>query len=191
MVGRFRTEALADAIEPIQSVVRCVTEVPLSVPPQARSRGLALDTDFTLTLWGNKPVPLRGPHALQFAVAHVVRLVQTGDGEPGRILARPVLYHYRVLEKDGGEILAYQWTPSAQPPERAYPHLHIGSLVTSGSDFLPKRFNRLHLPTGPVSLAAVIRFLIEELEVEPIIDRAQAIDRLVRSDAAFHQARSD
>lgn len=51
--------------------------------------------------------------------------------------------------------------------------MHVGSLVTTGSRFRRKDFNRLHIPTGPVSLAAVLLFAVEELGVEPSPGRSR------------------
>lgn len=64
---------------------------------------------------------------------------------------------------------------------RTTPHLHIGSVnIAHDAPITPKTFNKLHLPTGYVSITAIVRFLIEELKVQPqhshwseILDDAQ------------------
>ena len=52
--------------------------------------------------------------------------------------------------------------------------MHIGSLVTVGSRVRTRDVNRLHIPTGPLSLEAVLMFAIEELGVEPARGRERA-----------------
>ena len=44
------------------------------------------------------------------------------------------------------------------------PHLHLGSSL-DGNDAID--VSDLHLPTGVVSLASIVRFLIEEIGDEP------------------------
>jgi hypothetical protein len=48
--------------------------------------------------------------------------------------------------------------------------------------------HKLHLPTGRVSIEAVIRFLIEDLEVAPLRDDWRAV--LDRHEDLFRQTRS-
>ncbi len=50
---------------------------------------------------------------------------------------------------------------------------------------MPDTFSKLHIPTGPVSLAAIVRFAIEELGVTPI--PRDWNERLGNVEAAFRQ----
>jgi len=104
-------------------------------------------------------------------------------------------YSYRLgTEVDSWprEIVAFQWTPDEEPPQRPYSHLHVGSLVTGGSRFRPDDFNKLHIPTGFLTLEAVMLFAIEELGVEPAQgrERETVLTQLREGDRAARQART-
>ena len=189
MAGRDPAEALRNFIAPLRQALHCITEAPLSVP-DVRGHDAKIETEYTATLSAGKPITLHGEHRLQLRVGHVFRLVETNDAERGPVKASTVRYQYIIGTRDGQEIVAYQWTPAADPPQRTFPHMHIGSLVTRESVFLGKTFSNLHLPTGRVSLESVVRFLIEDLEVGTIIDPAIALERLRQSEAAFHRYRT-
>jgi hypothetical protein len=75
---------------------------------------------------------------------------------------RAVLIAYRIDVGDGA--LSYHWHPFG-PSHVLTPHLH----VKASRDMAPgaAAIDKLHFPTGPVSLAAIVRFLIEEVGVEP------------------------
>lgn len=94
------------------------------------------------------------------------------------------LYVYEVRTPDGERVIAYHWHPLLEQREHPYPfpHLHIGD--QAGPSLLAKR----HLPTGRVSLEAVVRFLVDELAVEPIRPDWAAV--LTSTEAEFHRRRS-
>lgn len=74
--------------------------------------------------------------------------------------------------------------PTLRHPQRRLPHLHVGSLVASASLFRGADFHKLHVPTGVLTLEAVLLFAVEELGVEPAQgrDRAAEIDLLRERD---------
>lgn len=114
----------------------------------------------------------------------------TFDDHANQGLAEIVGYSYWFwidIDHAPSELLTFQWTPNAPPPERRYPHLHVGSLVTSGSRFRPGDFNKLHIPTGRLPLEAVLLFAIEELSVEPARgrDREVVVELLRAADRRF------
>lgn len=75
---------------------------------------------------------------------------------------RAVLIAYRINVGDGA--FSYHWHPIG-PSRVSTPHLHVKASrqMAPGAAAVEK----LHFPTGPVSLAAIVRFLIEEVGVEP------------------------
>jgi hypothetical protein len=190
LAGNDPTEALQNFIQPLRQALHCITEAPLSVPEALRGRGPRLDVEYTATLRTGQLVELHGPNRLRIQVGHAFRLIETPDADRGPVKASTVRYQYLITTDGHREVFGYHWTPDAPAPQKTHPHMHIGSLVTAESAFLPKTFSGLHIPTGRVSLESVIRFLIEELAVETIIDRDTALDRLRQSEAAFHRYRT-
>lgn len=78
-------------------------------------------------------------------------------------------YRYHILDRDGREILAYHWHPDGVSSVTE-PHLHLsGQLrpLDAGRRAVPIPLGEMHLPTGIVSLAQVVRLLITEFGVEP------------------------
>jgi hypothetical protein len=112
-------------------------------------------------LAGNRPVPLRGVSRLSLTILIGYDVVQhrTVGGESSTV--RVTDYSYQVIRGDGRELLAYQWHPIGQS-WMTEPHLHLGGML-SGFDM-----SKAHLPTAQVSLQSFLRFLILDLEVEPL-----------------------
>lgn len=93
-------------------------------------------------------------------------LTREVDGVLDLVLAA---YSYRLLEFSGREILVFHWRPEGLSSV-THPHLHLTSrlrpipLEPVGQSL---SLADHHIPTGPVALAAVIRYLIAEIGVEP------------------------
>lgn len=68
-------------------------------------------------------------------------------------------YMVRFSPGPGGECFAWHWHPTPRPDY----HLHVTAQHREVGDL-----SRLHVPAGPVSFAAVVRFLIDELDVLPL-----------------------
>jgi hypothetical protein len=100
-----------------------------------------------------------------------------------------VAYQYNLKSPDGREVISFHWNRLAVPPERPYPHIHIGSVVAAGSPILPDRFNKIHIPSGPISLASVVGFAIEELSVDvlPGRNRTQVLQELAHLEADWQE----
>ncbi len=87
----------------------------------------------------------------------------------------PTHYQYRVLDIAGRELVVYDWHPIGLSPVTT-PHLHVpaaASVVLAQRAGTPRADARthlgsLHLPTGPINLADVVRMLITEFRVDPI-----------------------
>ena len=115
------------------------------------------------------------PHLLRFAAREGVRVWYDVVASPSarRWSVAIVGYDYSLRERDGVEVLAYHWHPTGPSPVTA-PHLHVGGRTA------PVDLSKVRLPTGPVSLAAVVRMTIADLGVEPlrpdwhaVLDRAE------------------
>lgn len=86
-------------------------------------------------------------------------------------------YRYHILDRDGREILAYHCHPDGVSSVTE-PHLHLSgrlSPLDTGPRDIPVRFDEMHLPTGMVTLAQVVRLLITEFGVEPRRDDWEAV----------------
>jgi hypothetical protein len=70
-------------------------------------------------------------------------------------------YEFRLSYRDEHEILAYHWHPAGNSPV-VIPHLHIGGQTT------PIDLSKAHLPTGHITLIAVLRLAIADLGVQPL-----------------------
>lgn len=80
-------------------------------------------------------------------------------------------WDYTIYDHNERDILAYHWHPEGTSDKTA-PHFHVGSVILdTTSHELGKTFSRLHLPSGYITIADVVRTLIEEFNVVPIHDR--------------------
>ena len=81
------------------------------------------------------------------------------------------LYAYRLLDRRERELLVYHWQPGPRYAGPDHPHLHVSAslrVATSAVDEREIDLEKLHLQTGHVGLAALVRSLITEFGVEPI-----------------------
>ena len=187
MAGRNPNEAFRNFITPIENALRCVTQARLTT---GKRPAFAVGPHYTVALNDMDPVALRGPTHMSLSAGQVVRIVQVDDPDNprGPYKIQTVQYFYDVLTSDGQEILSFHWTPEDSPPNRTFPHLHIGSVMLDADAHpLSKRFSKAHIPTGRVSVEAVVRFIIEECEVEPL--RSSWREILAGSEDAFVQWR--
>lgn len=82
-------------------------------------------------------------------------------GEGGSWSLTVAGYWYLLRDEDGSEVAAFHWHPREGQKVR-FPHFHI----TGGAPSAVVT-RRSRVPTGHVSLAAVVRFAIAELGVRP------------------------
>lgn len=93
---------------------------------------------------------------------------------------RTVGYSYGLLVGEGRELLAYQWHAVGRSLVVS-PHLHLGAALLRPERARP--FGRTHWPTGPVTLAEILRTAIADLGVEPLRDDWR--ERLAEADAVL------
>jgi hypothetical protein len=109
--------------------------------------------------FGSGEAPLGRGASLSLVVQHGYRVIAVGDGRSAwRVITTS--YAYLVLDRDLRTVVAYHWHPVGLSPV-VHPQVHVGCR-TPAVDFA-----RAHLPTGHVSLPAVLRAAVTELGVEP------------------------
>ena len=120
-----------------------------------------------MSFGGSRLARLGRRSGLSLKVIHRYRLTANAD-DRGSWRVSTDGYVYEVLDRQAREIVSYHWHPAGRSPITV-PHLHVGG--HTGSVDLSKA----HLPTGRVSLVAVIRMTITEFGVEPLRDDWRAV----------------
>ncbi len=129
--------------------------------PAARLRSRPGTYDYDLTIGNDVAYRLAGPARISLHARLLLRGVHhPGEPEPWRI--QIVAYQYTLLDADQREILAFHLHPDG-PSHVFTPHLHLGP----GAGQLRVDLAAAHVPTGPVTLAAVARLAIEGFSVSP------------------------
>jgi hypothetical protein len=161
-------EALASLREQVCSVVQCVTTQPV-VMFRSQSDAAIGRIGFAPV---ERPASLR-THSRRrslFMLLEVNVQAVAADGTPKEFNAIPRGYAYEILDRDGHEIIAYHWHPLGLSTVK-YPHEHLSNQVRPielGRNQEPLPLADLHIATGLVPLAHIVRMLIEEFEVEPL-----------------------
>jgi hypothetical protein len=107
------------------------------------------------------------------------QIVPAGINSRTGLLVSTSAYRYHILDRDDREILAYHWHPEGVSPVTE-PHLHLSGRLRPldiGAPDTPVALGEMHLPTGIVSLAHVVRLLIAEIGVEPRRDDWETVLR--------------
>lgn len=174
MPARTTEAAADDFVDAQRQAILCVAQATVY------GSGAEPSLQQTLTIWNSgqgEPDLLRlkthegvGEIILSVALRYIIEPtgIRGFSGYPTR-------YQYRVLDISGQELVIYDWHPIGVSPVTT-PHLHVpaaASVVLSQRAGTPRADARthlgsLHLPTGPISLADVVRMLITEFRVDPI-----------------------
>jgi hypothetical protein len=181
MPGRTPTEAYFQFIEPMQRALNfiAVGRLLLSRPFGSSVGGRLIDTSFNEA----EPAPIGGANIGRLYLRAACRCrIDTELSTPRSYQCRLVGYSYGFLNAEGRDLLTFHWNSNATGAERSFPHLHIGAPVSSGSTLIPERLHKLHIPTGVIPVGALVRFAIEELEIDvrPGMNRAGVLDELSR-----------
>jgi hypothetical protein len=159
MSRRVRREALEHHRSRIQQLVACVSAGVVSIGRYAQTPAVDVRS---LQLNGGKRASLSGSPL-------TLRLVQQLLVQQHVTSAEMVVtgYGYTVEHPDEGEVVSFQWHPGDDEGIE-FPHLHIGPAMSRrDSAVRPGRAHRIHLPTGEVALADVVRLAIVEFGVVP------------------------
>lgn len=100
---------------------------------------------------------------VQLMLGHQFRLVRNEKVWKASTTA----YRYQLFADDDTELIAWHWHPDTNP----HPHIHVPAGVID---------RRVHVPTGRVSIEAVVRVLLTDLGVaakrddfERVLDKAE------------------
>lgn len=167
--ARSAARAIAALLERLRLTTACVSRIPLVVRSADKVRYEMTFPPPQVFVRLNVVPPLR------FAVRQDV--VARRDDQSGLWMTYVVGYRYEVQnERDTAtgtnagipkEVLAFDWHPDGRSSVTT-PHVHVHSEGTRLS-------RKHHIPTGPVSLASAVRFLIAELGVAPVWDDWQTV----------------
>ena len=148
----------------------CVTRERLSFrAPQSPK----FDTAYAIALRNTDAVVLQGEVRLVLVARQLVGVGSVRANQPAVEVpyrAEVVGYFYQISTPDNRELLAFHWTPDATDPNTVtFAHLHIGPAIVGGQTTIrPRDLHKAHIPTGVISLAAVIRLAIAEFGVAPL-----------------------
>ena len=133
------------------------------------------------------PISLRqlggGPSGLSMWLWIDAEIVQR-DSEPidRKWTVQLANYQMRLLDRFERELIVYHWMPGPLFLGPDHPHMHVSASFSAQIDANRVReidLDRLHLPTGRLTVAALVRMLIAEFGVAPLRDDWRDIlDRL-------------
>jgi hypothetical protein len=156
-------------VDHLNAVAGCVTERRLVVfsPPSASTGPVTARFLDPASLRS----PAGGPSGLLVDIAIVFVIVPAEPVSRSRRWdVRTAMYEYRLLDHDHTELLVYHWQPGAAYAGPDEPHLHVSATLNARIDAVSTRsidLDKLHIATGLVSLAAVVRMLIAEFGIAP------------------------
>lgn len=164
MRDRTPAEAYRTFIRPMQSALNTISDGRLVLSNRLDS--IQAGTPLDISLNSGAPTPLRFAKSerlfIQVAFWGIIEPFALGTQ---RFDCRLTAYWYSISNHAGQEVVAYHWTPEVRSLERRYPHLHVGSAVSSESSLALGSFHKLHLPTNLISIQHLVRFAIQELGV--------------------------
>ncbi len=153
------------AVERLRQAAAVVSAQPLvAFPDGPRSTVVRFRNSTRLRAFG----PLHGSSLTAFVSLETSSVVRefAGDG----VITRS--YRIALLDRAEREVLAWHWQPGPEFAGPDYPHLQVSAAV-GFPDARGHRtmvdLDKVHLPTGPVSLAGVVRMLVEEFGVQPVV----------------------
>ena len=179
MSGRTPQEAVRNFLTPLRAVIGCITSDGFVIRGP-RTAGQQQTAHFQA---GYAILDRRNGQALSLELYHRY-VVREAEGDRGPWTVSTSEYIYEVSDESDELIATWHWHPAiAQADDEAHwPHLHAhGARETL-------TLHKLHLPTGRVSVEAVVRFLIDDLDVVPRRDDWRAV--LDRHEQTFRALRT-
>lgn len=138
-----------------------------------RPEGYPSDIQYTVAFGRSAdpvalPAKAGGSSGLLLDVRHTFAIVanEATDRDPSWRTATRA-YEYRLLDTLERELLVFHWQPDAASRGPGFPHLHVSATLEAQTGAGSRRFalDKRHVPTGRVSLAAVIQLLIAEFGI--------------------------
>jgi hypothetical protein len=161
-------------VSPLQDALRCVTQAPLSFQGDVSISRLRAEQPYAVALRSLHPVPLGGTFGVELTAGQAFR-IRRHLALSSSFGIEMISCFYSIATADHIEILTFQWTPEATHSV-TFPHFHVGRAIVSDKTLvMPERFHKVHVPTGHVTLASVVRMAIEEFEVKPLTRRWSAL----------------
>jgi hypothetical protein len=150
LAARTPQEAVEAFLTPFKDVVGCITDE--GFVARIRRQGGPYPASGFATLARRSSQP-----PIQLTLTHSYYVVpEQGRRGPWRV--RTAGWIYKIADAEGSLVLAFHWHPE-RSGRATWPHLHAHGSHRSFD------LDRLHSPTGRVSIEAVVRFLIEDLNV--------------------------
>jgi hypothetical protein len=158
LLGNTPREAVEAFSAPLRESLACILPPTVVLLAQGYRPG---GGPYLITLAGQRgPVVLDAPIPLGLFITHRYDVVESGDPRaPWRVRSRE--YIYELSTTNERQLLRWDWHPEGQAGETpvAWPHVHLRSYTQ------PVDLSHGHVPTGRVSLNAIIRYLIRDLKV--------------------------
>ena len=155
--------AVSRFVNDIQEALSCVTTERLSFAAYHPGK-----THFIWLADENEPVQLKGRFRLTMAIALKYSVVAHEKAEGGWKV-RTAKYIYEITDSQGGPLFDFHWHPDGESRVTT-PHMHIRPSIKVAAEIvdLYRAVTKAHIPTGRISLEDVLRFLVDELDVEPL-----------------------
>jgi hypothetical protein len=178
LVDRAARDAFDKFLEPLRQATQCVTRDILIADGWK-----PFEQPHTVSFPRGDAVDLRRDPRLRLEVTHSYRLVPDA-GSHGKPRVKTIGYGYEIRDAEDRPVLRYDYHPQSRS-RITWPHLHLWRAATTPIDF-----RKCHMPTGRVSLEAVIRFLIIDLDIETTASRDDCLALLEKLEEDFDNKRT-
>lgn len=168
----------AEVVEALHATTGCITRGRLLRTGDRFPRSTEVSFEFA------DPAPLKAFGTLRSTGFDAV--VTFRQRQTDLVLAS---YAYAILDAGGRELVAFHWQPGATFRGPDMPHMHVSAALavmqTSGQ-LRPFALHKLHIPTGSLALPTVVRMLVAEFGVQPLVRDWER--RLAESGAILRRA---
>ena len=176
MAGNSPSEAIENFLAPLGRVIGCVSNRWLVASAYVP---YPLDHPRAVLFGGEDSSPVRCRDDLILDVAHYFRVVEAED-DAGPYRCQTLGYAYDFRHVDGPSVIAYHYHPGPDAAVQT-PHAHVSQYTR------PINLSKVHLPTGRITLEAIVRLAIQEFGTTAL--RTDYDEVLQESEDAFNQYR--